>query len=358
MKTWSFTPGVLAFSLLGLPAMTGCSLEVAAEADEGPVGEAALAIARGPGYIKAKGAFTCDFRLAGDYPQNEVAPDLERDRMLMSPQPGIQQKHIPISLDFTHFTNGNPDLLSGGRYLIDTWQDARRYEHFVEEEYSLGGLQFFERPRFFDPECHAFKVIGAYDFSDIHTTQVIVRTERFTMPPASAGLLKQKWNAIHAEAGARGFASVWLLYNDIERIASVVYYHDRIVPRDPSAPDFASLGYVEGSTPLGHHIAELGWPRTFDRTSWVFTIWHPFVPGDHGEPSEWPHSPPFALPGCGDGVCEPSRGESNASCSADCVVGCGDAICRPDRGESYVQCPGDCDPNNRSQRDCNHSGRN
>jgi hypothetical protein len=280
-----------------------------------------------------------------------VAPDLERDRMLMSAQPGIQQKHIPIRLDFTHFTNGFPDLLSGGRYLIDTWKDARRYERFVEQEYSLDGVQFFERPRFFDPECHAFKVIAAYDFSDIHSTQVIMRTERFQMPEDSAGLLKQKWAAIHAEAGQRGFASVWLLYSPLTHIASLVYYHDRIVPGDPNVPDFASLGFVEGSPPLGHHIEDLGWQRTFDRTSWVLTIWSPFVPGDHGEASDWPHSPPFALPGCGDGVCEPSRGESSATCAADCVASCGNAVCEPALGESYVQCPGDCDPNNESQGD-------
>jgi hypothetical protein len=347
----------VAIALLGLPILSGCSMEAVEESDDGPIEETGLAsealssVGEADHYIQAKGAFTCDFRLAGDYPPNEVAPDLERDRMLMSAQDGIQQKHIPIRLDFEHFSNGFPDLLSGGRYLIDTWQDARRYEHFVEEEYSLGGVQFFERSRFFDPECNAYKVIAAYDFDD-KAHQVIMRTERFAMPPDSAGLLKQKWPAIFEEAASRGFSSVWLLYSPLVNIASIVYYHDRIVPNDPFVPDFASLGYVEGSPALGHHIAELGWPRTFDRTAWVLTVWHPFEPGDQGQASDWPHSPPFALPGCGDGVCEPSRGESNSTCAADCVAGCGDGVCRTYHGESYVQCPGDCDQYNRSQQSC------
>jgi hypothetical protein len=134
--------------------------------------------------------------------------------------------------------------------------------------------------------------------------------------------------------------AAWLLYNRQEQLAQVVYYTDRVGPSDPTTPDFASLFALQGAPPLGHHVEDLGWPRTFDRTEWILTVWFPFAAGDHGQPSLWPHSPPFPAPFCGDGVCEPSRGEDHASCAGDCPPACGDAICQP--GEDTHSCPGDC----------------
>ncbi|MCH7704993.1 MAG: thrombospondin type 3 repeat-containing protein, partial [Planctomycetes bacterium] len=48
-----------------------------------------------------------------------------------------------------------------------------------------------------------------------------------------------------------------------------------------------------------------------------------------------------AAPTCGDGVCDP--GEDTTSCPADCTVGgpaCGDGVC--DAGEDATSCPADC----------------
>src|ERR1044071_2436848 len=76
-----------------------------------------------PSNIKARGAFTCDFALPGDFPLGQVAPVIERDRMYMADRPGMQRKQIPIRFDFA---TGN--ILTGGRYLFDTRQDAAKYK--------------------------------------------------------------------------------------------------------------------------------------------------------------------------------------------------------------------------------------
>src|SRR5688572_5110235 len=93
------------------------------------------------GNIKARGAFTCDFALPGNLPLDQVAPIIERDRMYMAERPGMQRKQIPLAFDPD---TGN--LLSGGRYLFDTKQDAVNYKAWVENDFSLDGTLFFDRP--------------------------------------------------------------------------------------------------------------------------------------------------------------------------------------------------------------------
>ncbi len=168
-----------------------------------------------------------------------------------------------------------------------------------------------------------------------------MRTERFSVPKGNLKhLLKQKWDDVQAEAAQRGMTSVWLTYNDEENLAQLVYFTDRIVPQDPNQPDFASLGALESAPPLGHHFDLYGWTKTFDRTQWVLTIWFPFELGDHGDPSLWPHSPPFPQPFSGDGVCEVSRGENHRNSPTDCGPRCGNGVCNA--GENTQNCPGDC----------------
>src|ERR671913_544179 len=92
-----------------------------------------------PGNIKARGAFTCDFGLPGEMPLGQVAPVIERDRMYMAERPGMQRKQIPLRFD-----NATGDLLSGGRYLFNTRQQAVDYKSWVENEFVLDGTLFFD----------------------------------------------------------------------------------------------------------------------------------------------------------------------------------------------------------------------
>lgn len=292
----------------------------------------------GEGDLAAAGAFTCDLTMPGtittDSPE-PVGAALERDRILMARRAGLLRKHIPLRIDPL---TGN--LQAGGRYLFDTAQHAREYDRFVRN-YTLDGVKFLERPYFIEQECHAWATIGARDFADVHTAQVVFRTERWQVPAGNQHRrLREAWPTLRWQAAARGLTGVWLLYNQHERLVSLVYFANRLVPKDPTTPDFATLGALEAAPPLGDVLNDPRYVKIFDRTQWSWTIWFPTLAGDRGEPSLWPRSPPLPEPFAGDGVCEVSRGETFENASSDCAPGCGNGICQP--GEDIGRCPGDC----------------
>jgi hypothetical protein len=311
-------------------AVLGLSLLTATGAAAGADGEAQ------PG-----GAFTCDFGLSSDpllLPPGQIAPSIERDRMYMSARPGMLHKHIPISFD-PRDPSGKA-AFSGGRYLFDTAEHAREYRDWVFNTYVLDGVHFLKRSYFLNPDCHAWTVIGAHDFGDIHSSQIVLRTERWLVPKTSqpARVLEQRFDAVLAAAQARGLTSVWLLYDPEEALAALVYFGGRVGPSDPRAPDFASLGTLADAPRLGEIFDDQGWKLVFDRTQWALTIWFPFALGDRGEPSLWPNTPPLYLPYPNDGVCEVSRGESFIN-APECLPTCGNGIA--DANETSLNCPGD-----------------
>ena len=241
--------------------------------------------------------------------------------MYMAARPGMIHKHIPITFD-----PNTGEFFSGGRYLFDTAEHAREYRDWVFHSYVLDGVLFLKRPYFLHPECHAWTVIGAHDFGDVHSSQIVLRTERWSLrnarQPVDVGAEIRRHSG---PAQARGLTSVWLLYDKDEdkdeALVSLVYFGGRVGPSDPREPDYASLNALAAAPPLGAIFDDQGWKRTFDRTQWALTIWFPFALGDRGEPSLWPNSPPFFLPYQGDKVCEVSRGESFAD-DPEIVRGC------------------------------------
>jgi hypothetical protein len=317
-------------ALLALVSLTGC----AADPPDSEVGEATAAAEMANVDLDAEGSFSCDFGLPNDLPLPAVPPLIERDRMYMAARPGLITKQLPIGFDPQ---TGN--IFSGGRYLFDTYENARAYADWVRHGFILDGVEFLDRPIFLAPDCHAWRVVGARAYAPTEA-QVVMRTERFAVPAGTWGSLHRVFQDARKEAERRGLAAVWLVANEDEGLAQLVYYGPRVGTPDPNAPDFASFGALAGAPALGDSVAPASWSRTFDRTHWVLTVWFPFVAGDQGEPSLWLNSPPFPAPFCGDGVCEPSRGESGASCAADCPAACGDGVCQA--GEDTHACPGDC----------------
>jgi hypothetical protein len=238
------------------------------------------------------GAVTCDFQLSNDLSLVQAVPILELDRRVMSAQPGFIHKHIPIGLDFA-----TGDVFSGGRYLFDSVDDAQDYLHWLQTTPLYDGVKFFDRPYVLKPECHAWSVIGSEEFGDIDTSQVVVRTERWTTPEGNQrALLKDFWPEVRKEAKRRGLTGVWLLYNKKERLVSIVTFADRIGPDDTDDLDVESLGALAAEDSLGEPFDDAGWGKVFDRTQFVLTIWFPFKRGDTGTPSVWPNSPPFPAP--------------------------------------------------------------
>ena len=94
---------------------------------------------------------------------------------------------------------------------------------------------FSSDPIFCSPECHAWTVIGTHDFGDVHSSQIVLRTERWSLRNARlpALMLQQKFAAILANAQARDLTSVWLLYDPEEALVSLVYFGGRVGPSDP-----------------------------------------------------------------------------------------------------------------------------
>jgi hypothetical protein len=244
------------------------------------------------GPINAGGAFTADFALPADLPVDQVVPAIERDRVIMATRPGMRQKHLPILVDQQ---TGN--LLSGGRYLFDTAENAQAYKSWVENEFALDGILFFQRPYFLNPVYYAWDVIGAHDFKDVFTSHTVVRLERWNLPDGNhQSALDEVWPSIRERAEQQGLSSVWLMHNERERLAGIVSVAGRVGPQNPNEPDFASLGALESLPSLGQTFNERGWEKAFDRTSWVLTIWFPVEPGGSDTPALWPNSPPFPSP--------------------------------------------------------------
>jgi len=243
-------------------------------------------------------------------------------------------------IPFRFSAEGN--IQSGGRYRFESKNDAAKYFKWVKEDFVLDGEHFFDRAIFSKIDCHAWELLHNLENGDLKNGQVVVRTERFSVPTANQKkALAEAWPAISAEAKKRNLLQVQVLYNDTENLVSVVYMGGRVGERNLYMPDFTSLNAVEKPTALGEPLTKRqGWKRIFDRTSWALTQWRPFEKADRGEPSLWTNSPPFPQPYCGDNVCEVSRGEKNSSCSADCTTTCGDAVCQAT--ENTQVCPGDC----------------
>lgn len=287
--------------------------------------------------LSARGAFTCDFGLSTGVPLAQVPAVIERDRMFMSARPGMLSKHLPLSQD----ASGN--LFSGGRYLFDTVARAAEYKSWVTNDFYLDGVEFLQRPIFLSPECHAWKVIGAYEFNTDDPSHVVMRTERWTVPEAQGNierLLSAVWPAVVHDGEARGLSAVWLTYSRLENLVQLIYFRSGSASATPAAPDMAAISALASQPTYGGVRIGSYWTKTFDRTQFVFTRWYPFVVGDHGTPALWPNSPPFPEPSCGDGVCEVSRGENASLCSADCPLDCGDGLCQTN--ETTQSCPGDC----------------
>jgi hypothetical protein len=238
------------------------------------------------GPIHARGAVLDDFEIIGSLPPHEVPLAIEKDRPFFVAQSGFRRKLLPLRIE------NDGRLFSGGRYMFGTFDQAQAFARWIEHDFRPDGKLFIERPWVRNLTCVPYHVIGAHDFKSIYDAQVVVRVERWTLEGERSGVLESAWPGLRERAGA-GLASVWLLYSDERREAALITVADRIAGHDPTAPDVASVRALETHPSLAAEFAGQAWARkTFDRTSWVFTIW--FAP-DHRPLDLWPNSPP--LPG-------------------------------------------------------------
>ena len=244
-----------------------------------------------PGPIDVKGAVFVDFQLTDHLPQDQVAGVIERDRVVMATQPGMNRKLLPLAIDPE---TGN--AYSGGRYLFDTLDNARKYAHWVESEFELDGTLFFNRPDFTEINAQYWRVIGAHDFKPVTTSQRVFRTERWNAGSATEAALQEYWAALVESASAQDLASLWLAYSAENQQVTLLTVIDTAHGADDQ-PDFGSLAALASSPSLGQDLEHrYGMEKVFDRTSWAFTIWFPYAPGKDNMDAPWPNSPPLPSP--------------------------------------------------------------
>jgi hypothetical protein len=214
--------------------------------------------------LAQKGAFTCDFELVLDpsVPPDQVAGVIDHDRQLMSSAEaaeGFKHKVIPIFID-----PATGRAFSGGRYLFDTWAQARSYEKFVKEDFLTFDpgtgqvVPFLSRSIFADPHCFSWQVIGAAEVSDFRTTQYQLRTERWSVSDVNGirGFLQSRWPEVKAAAlQIPGVTAVWLLVNREEELVSVVYFQNRLGPN----PGDGMGALMSAPSVLGADAAQNGW---------------------------------------------------------------------------------------------------
>jgi AcrR family transcriptional regulator len=319
IRPWRLVTGVGGVLVAAL--MIGCQAPADLESRS-------TALVTGPG-----GAVSCDFELPAELDPASIGPIIERDRMYMAERPGMRIKHLPFSLNTANF-----QVQTGGRYLFDTADSAREYLHWLRTGFRLDGFVFLERPFFINPQCTAWRVVGAAQWKPPAGSHYLMRTERLRAPAGgvTGAALAGHWLRIAAQARLRGLSAVRLNH---EADAAGGARIEILQIGDRSIGNILAIG---AATSLAAPLVAQGWRREFDRTQLVLTVWFPFVAGDQGPPALWPNSPPLPGPSCGDGLCEVSRGEDDVSCAGDCPVGCGDTVCQPASGENTQRCPGDC----------------
>lgn len=243
----------------------------------------------------ARAVFSDAFQFPG-MELNPQAPEyIERDRLIMAARPGMIRKLLPIRQDST-------GVYCGGCYLFDTLENARAYGDWVANDFVLDGTLFLDRPEFLEPTSQLWLIAGMEDFGDVADSQNLMRFERWHLGgTADFNQIKETWwPKIRAASVAAGLTSTWLLvgtdsFHPQLGIVTVAQGD----PAEAATPEAASLLALESAPSLGAELAqELHGTKVFDRTSWIYMIWHPISTGDTSpHTAQWPVSPPLpALP--------------------------------------------------------------
>lgn len=247
----------------------------------------------GVGPIAAQGAVFDDFRLGGALGPEEAPALIEIDRLPMAARPGFERKLLPLRIDPSDGT-----AYSGGRYLLDTYEDAQAFADWVANEFEIDGVKLVDRPTFLDLTASVWRVLGAHDFKDVRESQQLVRVEIWDLAGVSAvDRIANDWPSVRDQAEEADRASIWLLGDERSSRVATVTVADRLAtPRD-EGPDFAGLELL-GKSPSPGAAWEAGGlvgEKLFDRTSWVFTVWFPTRHGSFPD-AVWPNSPPLPAP--------------------------------------------------------------
>ncbi len=216
--------------------------------------------------FEPEGMLTCTTELTLPEPKPPIEM-MERDRPHKTSRPRFTREWILV------------DGLSGSFIaLFRGEEDARRFSDWLDREFVLDGVHFWDRPIFQRGHaCQVWKVLGREEQPSAEIKQVMGRVERFPVAGKTSGELRAWFEPVKAEARNRGYVSVALLHSQETETAALVYFQD--VPEDARNPHGAPP--IAREPPLGSD-GDLGW------SGWTFSIWFPFKPGDEGREAIWP----------------------------------------------------------------------
>ncbi|NNH71078.1 hypothetical protein HLB23_14590 [Nocardia uniformis] len=242
------------------------------------------------GPIAADAAFTSDFAVAPEVSMSDLVDKQEIERRVMDDRTGMLMKYMPTRYDAV-----TGEVLTGGRYLFDTWANVEEYRRFTAEELEFEpGVKFWSRPFFLGVDRHIWRVAGAHNFTPL-AEHAVDRFERFTFEGGNPrAMLEEVWPAVRDSARAEGLGAAWLLYQPEERQIAIHTVASRIADDDPVDSAEASIRAIATMPSLGNLLpAQLRARKVFDRSAMIISMWLPKSRVAGGIPTANPMTPPL-----------------------------------------------------------------
>lgn len=227
------------------------------------------------GEIPAKGAVTVEITAAGTGVPLQAFIDRQyEDSRTMDKRPGMYLKYLPYRYDEV-----TGQLLTGGSYLFDSFENAKDYARWTTEDFRVGDPEtpFWEQPMFESTTRIVWKVIGGHNFAPMED-HAVGRLQRWKAH-GTAGIekaLRDVYPSVRRDAEAQGAAAVWMLYCPEQHLVSLQLAFKKADKGDDTASVKESLDTVARKSTLEQLLpASLAVRPVFDRSSVFLTLWLP-----------------------------------------------------------------------------------
>ncbi|KAI5455623.1 hypothetical protein BGZ63DRAFT_497395 [Mariannaea sp. PMI_226] len=233
------------------------------------------------GEIPVQGAFTAEIHIEARVSLRDMWNDQYQGSQVMGKRPGMYLKYLPGRY---HEISG--DVLTGGSYLFNTFEEAEEYESWTSSDFKVGEPEviFWNQPLFKSASHWTWKVIGAHNFKpvDQHAVGRFQRWKYDYNNDNTRSLLCQLYPVLKDGAEQRGATSFWLLYSPKDRMIAIQLSFPK-----PEALDYDS---IQETVQLVSHKPSLGdiFPEALatrllvDRTSPFLALWLPLAESPKG----------------------------------------------------------------------------
>ncbi|KAF5019233.1 hypothetical protein F66182_8774 [Fusarium sp. NRRL 66182] len=255
------------------------------------------ALSYGVGPVDAKGAFTAEIRITARVGLQDIWHSQYAGSQVMGKRPGMYIKYLP-----TKYHQISGDMLTGGAYLFDTFENANKYEDWTTHGFKVGDPEttYWKQPLFTSVDAWVWKVIGAHNFTPVDQ-HGIGRLQRWSYHHVGVeSILTQLYPLLKDAAESRGAGSFWLLHRPQDRTVAV----HMSFPKPESSDDETIREAVE-DVAKKRSVATL-FPEVletevlFDRTSVYHAVWLPMTEGGKGVKVVCPNFP-VLVPSLTDG---------------------------------------------------------